>query len=338
MRQIKYISPTSLHLWERDREQFYIDRLCPTKGVREEQSPAASVGSAFDAFVKSALHHHIYGDSDPQFDLQTLFETQVDNPALRDFAWKAGQHCFDRYRFCGAYDELLQELLSSTKAPKFEFTLMGEVEGIPLAGKPDIYYYKNAHVLYDWKVMGFCSKYAQSPRKLYKTCRDTWSEFKPTRGGGEPKPHKKYEEVDYKGHRIGSHWMEETDSKWADQLCIYGWLCGVPVETDDFVVGIDQLCCKPNPDAPVEYDPVKFTNPPLIRVAQHRCRISVAFQSGLIERLRSMWSLIESGHIFDSLSREESDQKIEVLDMTAKCGPDANEELWMECGKKEFWG
>jgi hypothetical protein len=341
MRIPSYISPTSLFQWESDREQFYIDRLADTRSPRGGQSPAASVGSGFDAFVKCALYKSIYGnDGGGVYDLERLFKEQVEGEENQAFAWRAGQECFRRYVKCGAYAELLVELTSSTKEPQFEFSLRGEVEGVPLQGKPDLYYYRDVHVMYDWKVMGFCSRHAQSPKKLHRSCRDTWkpTEFiKATRGGGQSKPHKKYEEMEFHGHKIGTHWMEETDSKWADQLCIYGWLKGVPVGSEDYVVGIDQLACKP---APKDKEGKCLCEYPLIRVAQHRCRISQFHQLELMRRLKDMHAAILSGYIFDDLTREENDQKIEALDlMTAAVDTDEDRaEIWDMCGEKEYRG
>jgi hypothetical protein len=339
MRELKFISPTSLHQWESDREQFFLDRLADTRGPRGGQSPAASVGSGFDAFVKSALYKSIYGnDGDGVYDLETLFNDQVDEGECRAFAWRAGQECFKRYVQSGAYAELLVELTSSTKEPKFEFSLQGEIQGVPLQGKPDLYYYRDAHVLYDWKVQGFCSKYSQSPKKFYRTCRDTWTaeEAKPTRGGGQSKPHKLYEEMEVKGHKIGSHWMDEVDSKWADQLCIYGWLMGVPVGCEDFIVGIDQLCCKPSP---TDDEGAALLPYPLIRIAQHRCRISEYFQLALIQRLKEMYTAITTGYIFEDLTREQNDARIELLNQMAQEDPDEERaELWDMCNEREYRG
>ena len=330
MREIKGISPTALFQWESDREQFFIDRLADTRSPRGGSGPAASVGSSFDAFVKCALYKQIYGhDGGGVYDLKTLFNAQVSDEEVRPFAWRAGEECFARYVTSGCFAELLVELTSSTREPKFEFTLQGEIEGVPLTGKPDLYYYRDVHVLYDWKVMGFCSRHSQSPKKFYRSCRDTWTaeEAKPTRGGGQVKSHPKYEEMEVKGHKCGTHWMEDVDKKWADQLCIYGWMTGVPVGCEDFIVGIDQLACKPSPvdkqgNALLEY--------PLIRVAQHRCRISEYYQRSLMQRLQDMYSAIKSGYIFDDLSPAENDERIELLsDMAAAVDPDeSRNDVW----------
>jgi len=305
-----------------------------------------TIGSAFDAFVKCSLHGHLFGhDGDGEYDLKTLFEKQCQVPELRLWAWEAGKYAFDCYRTWGCYDELLRELQQSEDDPQFEFELRGEVGGVPLVGKPDLWYRKNVQVIYDWKVMGFCSRHPQSPKKFYKTCRDCWGgeRAKPTRGfKGEPVAHKSYKEIDHFGHKIGAHFLEEVDSKWADQIAIYTWMSGVPVGDEDTIVGLDQLSCKPSPDP----DANRW---PLIRVAQHRCRISAAYQQQLVGRLQDCWNQIQSGHIFTDLSREESDQRCEILDIQlrgevtevsgdAVKDTDAMDDFWADVNKKEYRG
>lgn len=323
MRKIKRLSPTSLNIWESNRELFYTKYLSDAKPEWEPQSAAMIVGSAFDAFVKCHLHHHIFGnDGDGEYKLENLFEEQCTNPDLKVWAWEAGKYIFERYRFCGCYDEILDELLQSEEDPRFEFAIEGKIEGIPVLGKPDMWYKKNVQVVLDWKVMGYCSKYSTSPKKFYKCCRDSWNPEmgKPTRGGKGA--HKKYKEIDHKGHKIGGHWLEQVDKKWADQIALYSWLLDVEIGNEDMVTGIDQLACKPG-------DPN-----PLIRVAQHRCRISKEWQLKLLERLKDCWETIHSGHIFTDLTREESDARCEVLDMQQP----ENDEFWTEVNKQEYRG
>jgi hypothetical protein len=334
-----------LHQWESDREEFYKKYLSEHKRPWDTQGAAASVGSSFDAYVKCALHWHLFGnDGRGVFDLKRLFEEQVDEDC-QGFAWRAGRECFERYQECGCYDELLTELKLSEIDPRFEFTLVGTVGGVTLKGKPDLGYKRVVPVVYDWKVMGYCSKSSVSPKKFYKTCRDTWTpedKIKATRGGGEPKSHKLYEEIDWHGHKIGKHWMEDVDPKWADQTCIYSWLMGMEVGDENTITGIDQICCKPhvlNKGRAALEEPLPPL-PPMIRVAQHRCRISESWQKKLLERLQDMWKTIQSGHIFDDLSREDSDSTCEVLDMGPPTNCDRGDvgALWDMCNERQYRG
>jgi hypothetical protein len=336
MKTIKGLSPTSIHLWESDRDEFYLKYLSDASRPDQIQTDAMSVGSAFDAFVKSSLHWHIFGNygENETYQIDNLLAQQVSAECMT-FARRAGKECFDRYRVCGCYDELLEDMLKSEVSPRFEFTLYGNVGGVPLMGKPDCWYRRGVDVTLDWKVEGFCSKYSQSPKKLHKTCRDTWEptdECKATRGGGEPKAHKNYSEMDHYGHKIGAHWLEEVDKKWADQIATYSWLLGMPVGDEETITCIDQLACKPHPLQKTVEQPLF----PLIRVAQHRCRISSYWQHCLLERYQTCWNALQSGHIFDDLSIEESKARCEVLDMQQPT--DGQDDLWAMMNERQYRG
>jgi hypothetical protein len=286
------------------------------------------------------LHVDLFGhDGDGVYDLQRLFDEQVQDEENRPWAWRNGEYAYRMYKEYGLYGELLEELRSSTEEPKFEFTLEGEINGIPLKGKPDLWYKRDIQVVYDWKVMGYCANSAQSPKKFYKSCRDCWTDerAKATRGGGHAKPHPKYEAMEHHGHTIGAHWMEDVDKKWADQIAIYCWMSGVEVGDESCVVGIDQLACKPSPLRDSEDEATKSEERmPLIRVAQHRCRISSFWQHSLMDRIQSMWDTINSGHIFTDMSREDSDARCEVLDLGQPS--DDNDDFWAMVNEKQFRG
>lgn len=322
----KYISPTSLRLWETDREEFFLKYLTDFKHPDSEQTLAMAAGSAFDAYVKSSLHKHVFGNYGDKYSLDQLLETQVDASIISE-AREAGAYIFDRYGRCGAYGELLDLLCRSDEDPRFEFTLFGEVYGVPLIGKPDCWFvHKGTHVVLDWKVSGFCSSSPTSPKKLYANCRDTWTaeEGKPTRGGDGP--HKSYDPMDIDGITIGSHWLDDVDKSWSDQLSIYTWMLGSPVGSQNVVTCIDQIVAKPAEPKP------------LLRVAQHRCRISAFWQLSLSNRLVDCWNTINSGHIFPELTREESDSRCEVLLMQVESFDNGVDPLWAEVNKKVYRG
>jgi hypothetical protein len=288
------------------------------------QTLAMAAGSAFDAFVKSNLCHHIFGKCPTGYELESLLVSQVDSEIL-DAARDAGKYIFERYVICGAYAELLDWICRSDSDPKFEFTLTGEVDGIPLIGKPDCWFtHKGAQVVLDWKVNGYCGSSATSPKKLYAYCRDTWDHTmgKPTRGGDGS--HKSYEPIDFHGMQVGKHWLDDVDKSWSDQLSIYTWMLGTPVGSETVVTCIDQIACKPAEPKP------------LLRVAQHRCRISSFWQHSLLGRLRSCWNTINSEHIFTDLTLEESKSRCEVLEMQAQCADD--DPLWGLINQKQYRG
>ena len=320
----EFISPTSLHLWETDREAFYLKYLSGLRQPDKAQTLAMAVGSSFDAHVKSSLYYHIFGKYDEGYTCEELLEAQVD-VGIIDAATEAGKYVYDRYVISGAYAELLDWICRSGTAPRFEFTLKGEVAGVPLIGKPDAWFmHEGAHVVLDWKVNGYCSNSATSPKKFYQHCRDAWdtTQVKPTRGGDGP--HKGYVPMDFHGLQIGSHWLDDVDKSWADQLTIYSWMLGIPVGSETVVTCIDQIACKPA-------EPL-----PLLRVAQHRCRISSFWQHSLQSRLQDCWRTIQSGHIFTELTREESDSRCEVLILQAQSMDD--DPMWALINQKAYRG
>lgn len=324
MRTIETISPTALKIWETDRELFYQRYLSDKRPPREPQTEAMAVGSAFDAFVKSALHS-TFCDPDPAFELNTLLHHQVDDPFMCERARKAGRYLMNCYVECGAYDDLCGMISAAEQPPRFEFKVTRKVSGVPLLGKPDCWFnLGGTDVILDWKVNGYMSKSATSPRPLYKCCMDTWDieKYKPTRGGSH-KPHKNYDPMFFGGMEIGRHWLEDVDRSWADQVAIYGWMMGMEPGSEDFITCIDQFACKPCED---EY--------PLIRVAQHRCRISAFWQFNLITRLQSCWESIQENHIFTDMSKEESIARCELLDEIEF----DDDEFWALCRQKGFMG
>lgn len=308
MRKPSYISSSSLGLWESDRERYYLKHLADVKPPKESQFDYMGIGSAFDAFVKSALHEALFGvGADPAYERNALFTSQVE-PQNRDVCWEAGQYAFEAYKLCGAYDDLLADMKRSEFSPQFEFRLDKVVEGVPLMGYPDCYYIhkSGAHIVLDWKVNSYFSKYAASPYKFYSMVRDGWGETtaKPSRRCSQAHP--KYKEMTHRDVKIGSHYLEDTCADWADQLSIYSWMLGERVGSEDAIVCIDQLACKHREGA--------F---PLIRIANHRARISAKWQNQLVQRLTSCWKAIQSGHIFTDLPIDESKAHQDILEMEA---------------------
>jgi hypothetical protein len=310
MRIPSYISPSSLALWEKNKEQFYKQRLSDEPIERPLQTDYMSVGSAFDAYIKSSLYEKCLGNN-PEFEFDTIFTNQVEEQN-RDFALEAGKFAFESYKITGFYDELLEDLLASQFAPQFEFTISGKIEGIPLLGKPDLrYVHKNGtHMILDWKVNGFCSSYGASPYKYYQLIKDGWIG---KQSASHNTSHKFYGSLIHKGIEISNKYLEDTCKDWADQLAIYSWLLNEPIGSEDAIICIDQLACKSRKNS-------KF---PEIRVAKHRCRISRKWQFSLLERLKSCWESIKSGYIFNELTLDESNERCDVLDMPT------NSEDWL---------
>ncbi len=311
MRIPTYLSYSSLSLFESDPPEFYIKYLSENRPARQPQTGPMCVGSAFDAYVKSSLHGALFGKGvNPIYELETLFEDQVDSQN-RDFAWPAGAYCFKAYKKSGSYDELLKLLNQSVEDPRFECKLTGTIGGAPFLGKPDCRFVLDfgsgrISIVLDWKLRGFCGKYATSPTKGYALCRDG---FKGKASRSQNKSHKMYMEYDFRGMKINRDYMENCARDYADQCSLYGWLLGEPVGGDT-IVWIDELVSKPTGDfLKGEY--------PTLRIANHRARVKAEYQKQLVDRVTTCWDAITSGHIFIDMTREESDAQIETLGQMA---------------------
>ena len=289
-----------------------------------------SVGGSFDAYVKAALHERLFGKgTDPQFDFQTIFENQVE-PHNRDFALDAGKYIFACYMMTGAYDELLAMLEKSKEPPRFEFEVHGNIMGVPIVGKPDCRFIHECgvHVILDWKVKGFCSKYGASPSKNYRLCRDGYgAPHKPSRSHN--KAHESYVLYDHHGLEINQLYMEAGNEDYADQLCLYGWLLGEQIGDEEVVCCIDEIVSRFMPE-----------DKPLLRVAQHRARVSKAHQITVIGRMTECWEAITSGWVFRDLSREENDAKCHHLDqkvIALQSDGSVEENLYAQMARPQFW-
>jgi hypothetical protein len=298
MRVPQFLSPSSLGRWEASRRDFYITYLASAKPPRLPQTLPMAIGSAFDAFCKAALFKRFYGLTDPDFNLDTLLQAQVEKQH-RDEAYAAGKHVFTFYQASGAFDALLKLIDASRAEPQFEFQVSAPVCGIPLLGKPDCRFMtkEGVHVILDWKLNGYCGKYTTSPNKYY--C-ELYTQK------GKKGAHKGYQPMPFNGIDIHAGWLEDSNEDWASQLATYGWLMGEQVGDENVVVAIEQVVCTPTDTIPD------------LRVASFRSRISKAYQESLLRRYQQCWMAIESGHIFQDKSRDESDELMRVLENAAR--------------------
>lgn len=289
------LSPTGVSLFEQDKDAFYLKYLAKQKPPRSKQTQPMAVGSAFDAYVKSFLYGKLVGYDD-KYQREALFESQVESHN-RDWAKDAGEHCFLFYRDCGALDQILRELRGGIGKPRFEFEISGEIEGVPLLGKPDIFFMskEGSRVVYDWKINGYCARNPVSPMRGY------------LRLFPGNKQHKDCAPMVVRGVEINvAEYLEDLNPDWARQLAIYAWLLGEPVGSQMVIAGIDQIACKP--------DNVK----PALRVANHRLRISEEYQLGLLDRIKQIWAQVNSGHFFSEMTLEESQGRCQMLEDQAE--------------------
>jgi hypothetical protein len=251
-----------------------------------------SVGSAFDAYAKSHIHYVLFGNygKDDVFRFDRIFEAQVEFEN-QSFALKAGKLCFDEYVKRGALADLMLELKVAIGEPRMEFSVQDTIEGVPLLGKPDLFFVNQygGRVVYDWKVNGFCSPRNTSPMKGYIVCRHS---------NGKREAHKNAIITKVKGINVNCVMcLEDGNEEWADQLSIYSWLLGEEVGSESVIYGIDQI-----------------TGPECSRISSHRLKIQPQWQFNLLERIKQIWGIIESGHIFQEQTREQSDARLELLE------------------------
>lgn len=332
MRKPQYLSPTSLNWFYKNQQEFYLMYLADKRPPRFPQTQPMAVGSAFDAYAKSFLHEKIFGvGHDPKFAFQTIFESQVEEQN-RDFGIIAGKHVFDEYKRNGALADLLLDLQKAIGPPKFELQIQGAINGhregvtmemgdVPFLGKPDVAYINKfgANVILDWKVNGYCSKYNVSPMQGYVRLRED---------GSNKGQHKNAQLMNHKGVMINvAGFLEHFDDEWARQLAIYGWLCGMDVGSD-FIVAVDQVVCKPAAPRP------------LLRIAEHRLRISAGYQWDTFAKAQQAWAIINSDHFFRDVSKEESQARCLALDNTADAlkGDGSDNDAWFaKITRGESW-
>lgn len=304
MRQPRYLSPSALGRFEDNRDEFYLNYLCENRPPKIPQTPPMSVGSAFDSYCKAELYWRAYGRRDEKYTFDYLFTRSVE-PHNRDFALGAGEYIFKAYQHSGAFSALDALLDASDRPPQFEFEIEGKVDGVPLLGKPDCRFFHKCgvHVIFDWKVNGFCSKSPTSPCKYYALVADGWpvERAKPSRNAGQPHP--EYSPVDHRGVTIHEGYLEGANPEWADQLSTYAWMLGEPVGSEDVVMAVHQIVAKPVPG-----------EPPLLRTAAFSARVSAQWQKALVQRYKKAWDAITSGEIFDGMTAAESAERAELLD------------------------
>ncbi len=233
MRTPEYLSPTSVHLWMLDTESFYMRYLRTNRIPRTPQTQPMSIGSSFDAYVKCYIYKAIFGKESEVYNLRGLFEKQVEKHNW-EWAWEHGKLVFDSYKEAGCVADIMLELERAVGPPNFEFEIRDTIGGVPLLGKPDMFFIskESFRVIYDWKVNGYCAKSLKSPMKGYLKLREK---------GKLDKIHKDCVTVEHGGININANtFLEEGSKDWADQVSTYAWLLGESIGSENWISGIDQ--------------------------------------------------------------------------------------------------
>ena len=283
MRQPKYLSPTSVSLFYKDRTEFYLRYLADDRPPRMPQTEPMGLGSGFDAFVKAYISDTLKLDL---FEKRSLFELQVEKQNW-DSLWIKSEEVFNEYLRCGALADLIREVELADSVVRMEDTVRKTINGVPLLGKPDLFFFiGDIPVIIDWKVNGYFSKAGMSPAKGYTHRFDTGVQHKNAVLGRAS------------GIEINTaQTMEQKDASWGAQLTTYAWLLGAPIG-GKLITGIDQLSFRNGKQT----------------CSKHRERISPQFQRDLMMKYEHCWKTIQGGHIFDDLTAEESVTKQKTLD------------------------
>ena len=300
MRKPKALSPSALARWEDRREEFYKIYCSEVRTDREPQVNYMAVGSAFDAFVKSAIHCAVFGDAQNKgsdFEFQTLFEKQVE-PHIRDDVLERATFLWDGYQKTGAYSNLLASIMQSDFAPEMEFKVYSKINGVPIMGYPDLRYVTKelVHVITDWKVNGAYSAHGVSPVQGYKVARSI------KKDQIKEETHKKYVPKTFRDVEVNANCLSDFSPDWATQLTMYAWCLGEPAGSEDYVIRMEQLACR------------RGKSGLNVKYATHMSQITGRFQMDVMRRLVECWACIEREHIFTDLTLEESKEHCELVD------------------------
>jgi hypothetical protein len=321
MRLVEYLSPSSIGVFDTDPEEFYMRYLADDRPPRMPQSQPMAIGSAFDAYVKAALHSALFGPgSDPAYELEALLEKQVE-PQHLVWARQHGKYVMEQYRQAGCLGNLLGDLRKAQGDPRFEFEIRGEVNalvdgaihGVTLLGKPDVHYVNESGctVILDFKVNGYCSPRPQSPMAGYVNLRSA--------GRTNQGQHRDAQLMMLHGMMINiNKYLEDCDRTWARQVSVYGWLSGCAVGSE-FLAAIDQVSCSPTAGGL-----------PSIRFAEHRTRVGPKFQHEVFRRAAEIWEIVHSDWLFRDRTREASAEHAAMLDRRSRDlrGESAPHDVW----------
>ena len=274
MRIPDYLSPSNLKTWESDRREYYLRYLCEVRSPKIAQTHQMALGSAFDGLIKNEIERLM---GLPIVDYGKQVEVQN-----ADAAWSKGKEVYDYYVKSGGI-----KLLMLSGKPRMEFSVKGTVGGVPLLGKPDLYYKSpsGVRIVHDWKVNGFFSK--ASPQQGYLWDSKTGL------------PHKNQIVSKCLDVLIGG---DDTlfNREWLDQEITYGWLLGEPVG-EEFVCQVHQLTHMSG----------------VARLTHHATLANPDYQRKLLVRYQGCWEAIKNGRCFTDMSEEDDKKEQKSLDNIA---------------------
>lgn len=266
VREVQYLSPSSLRTLEESPVEFYLQKLgpieCKPKG--DEQGFPAAVGCAFDAFVKTELAGRLKITCPP---LAHLLKTvTIRDRAERDRALDMGRSLLVGYEKSGALGALLAERPRDLEhhpevcfAPGTLVPIKGQLDATFRAGR-------GARLVLDWKTTGANRPGEESPSQGYQRLFDS------EKPGVDQGPHGKA--------GIPFHEIPVEGPRWATQLTMYSWMLGHPIR--ERVAAIDQLI---------------VGREGRVRVAQFRTKLTVRYQQEVRRRLLVAWDRVQTCNV-----------------------------------------
>ncbi len=303
-------SPSACSKFYSDRAEYYLMYLAPTKAPRMQSTEAMALGNFFDSVVTNAIAIIFYGADDvrteTEFSYETLMEgchqEHLDNKKLEAIA----KDLFAQYKSTGAFAALCKDLrladegsIQLQQALYFNapagYTVMGYQDLSYTTGKGSVRHIR------DFKCNGYFSKAGITLIKGYQ-------EAYPLDVKRVKYPHKDcFMSTHKNGFKFSLGCASKNIPQYARQLATYGWaLNGNKAPVPELTLGIDQVSCKRG-----------SPRDPNIMFARTTHFIKEDAQLQLLKEYDFMHETIISGHIFDDLTREQSDAKCVELNNMA---------------------
>lgn len=272
---LKYLSP-SAYIAARFYPEQFIARY--VLGERDAQTVQMAIGSVFDCMVKDYIERQYLDTTDQLYD--KCVAESVPDPIIRSDAYPWAKRCFDGYLLHGL-PLLAAEMALSDGKLIMESTMRRTVGGVPLLGKPDLYFtVEGLPVIKDWKCNSIMSK--ASPKKGFvDSCFITGP-----KAGVMSGPHDLCQGVVQPIKGLPVYCAAPLNVEWAIQCCFYGWMAGASYGADHssheslltpIIAGIEQL--------------VGWSGD--VRLGRHSFIITKDFQRELLADVQRVWAAIQ---------------------------------------------
>ncbi len=303
-----HYSPSSCSKFYQDREEYFLQYLAKTRAPRMKSTPAMNIGNVYDSLVTHAIAVMFYGLEDvrtqTEFSMETLMEACHEDHLDMDEQLAIATDMFNQFKATGAFASLCADLRKADPGSikMQQKCYYNDPAGFTLFGYMDLSFtIGDVQIIRDFKVNGRFSKAGAALIKGYQ-------EAYPLDVKRVKYPHKDCFMTTHKcGLRFSLGCASKAIPQYARQLATYGWsLNGNKAPVENLLLGIDQVSCK-----------MGGTRVPEIMFGKTSHFIKPDAQMQLLNEYRAMHETIISGHLFDSLTREESDAKCVELNNLA---------------------